>query len=246
VTVQLPRPEAAGAIVLVHGAWVGEWSWDPIVDDLQATGRRIYAVSLTGHGQRGHLSGPQVSLADHVHDVVRLVETHDLTEITLVGHSYGGRVISQASLELADRLAHLVYLDAHTPVLDDPGQTPARIAAAEANGGMLPFPAVYLPTVEMLGGEAGQAWFQARLEKHSFATFSAPWRCELPEHVSRTFVYASGDPDSRFAGYADVCKHDDRWQYHEIVGHHFLMMSHPDEVTRIIIDAASSVPTRAR
>ena len=108
-----PLPPSAatrdGAIVLVHGAWVGEWCWDPI-DPLRASGRRVLAVPLTGHGSRRHQSGPHVSLAAHVDDVVGALESHDLTRVTLVGHSYGGRVITQVAARAPGRIHATVFV----------------------------------------------------------------------------------------------------------------------------------------
>ena len=71
--------------MLVHGAWVGEWSWEPLIPRL--TGRRTIAVSLTGHGTRRHHGGPHVTLQDHVDDLVAVFDTHDLMSATLVAHS---------------------------------------------------------------------------------------------------------------------------------------------------------------
>ena len=189
------------AIVLVHGAWVGEWSWLPVEPRLRASGRGVYPVSLTGHGARRHEGGPHVRLADHVADVVGVIETHDLTNVTLVGHSYGGRVITQVWAALPGRVTALVFLDAHTPVTGDPGQTPERIALAEANGGMLPF-TEYVPDAGLLGSDEAVAWFLARTVAHSFACFTDPWVVEFPALLSKTFVFATGYAPSRFSGYA--------------------------------------------
>ncbi len=222
--------------MLVHGAWVGEWSWLPIQTQLQASGRPVHAVSLTGHGARQHQSGPEVTLATHIADVVKLVETLDLQGVTLVGHSYGGRVITGAMTDLADRVDALVYLDAHAPVTDDPGQPTARVEAAEANGGMLPFAREYSPDPALLGDD-GVEWFLARVMPQSFACLTAPWVVPLPQGVRKTFVFAAGYEPTRFAHYAEICRHQPDWSYHELDGPHFLMMSHPDEVASIILDA---------
>jgi pimeloyl-ACP methyl ester carboxylesterase len=151
-----------------------------------------------------------------------------------VGHSYGGRVITQAWCRVPHRVASLVYLDAHAPVADDPGLPPERVAAAEANGGMLPF-AGYDPDPDVLG-EDGVAWFLERTVDHSLAAFTDPWQAELPADLPKTFVYALGNQPSRFAHYAEVCRADPAWRYHELPGDHWLMLSHPAEVAALILD----------
>ncbi len=229
------------AIVLVHGAWVGEWSWLPIIDRLIPTGRAVHAVSLTGHGTRRHQGGPHVTLADHVEDVVATVETFDLRSVTLVGHSYGGRVITAAYERLADRLTAMVYLDAHTPVVtEDPPQSPERLAAVAANGGMLPF-SEYHPTVDVLGSQDAVDWFMARTAPQSFACFSAPWLTELPAELSKTFVYALDNEPSRFRTYAEICRERADWAYRELDATHWLIISHADAVAEIIEAADPSV-----
>jgi pimeloyl-ACP methyl ester carboxylesterase len=101
--------------LLVHGAWHSGRSWDRVVPLLAAAGHRVFAPSLTGHGDRAELLGPEVGLDTYVDDVVRLLVEEDLTEVILVGHSFAGMVISPVAEQVPDRLAHLVYLDAMVP-----------------------------------------------------------------------------------------------------------------------------------
>ncbi|MDY7102783.1 MAG: alpha/beta hydrolase family protein [Actinomycetota bacterium] len=234
-----PLERRRRAIVLVHGAWVGEWSWSPVLPLLEASGRPVHAVSLTGHGTRAHQSGPHVTQADHVRDVIGAIETADLTEVTLVGHSYGGRVISAVAQEVPERLAELVFLDAHAPTAPDPGQSPERIAAVEAGGGMLAFTG-YDPDPARVGGPEGLAWFLARTMPQSFATFTVPLPAGLPDGVGRTYVFATGYGPTRFAAYAAGAKADPSWRYHEIDTDHWLMFSHPEEVAALIVGAGST------
>jgi pimeloyl-ACP methyl ester carboxylesterase len=234
--VPLPPPieRRRRAIVLVHGAWVGEWSWAPVLPALEASGRPVHAVSLTGHGARRHQAGPHVTLADHVADVVATIETHDLTEITLVGHSYAGRVITPVYEALPDRVARMVYLDAHAPLAPDTGQTPERIAEAAAHGGMLPFEG-YDPDPAEVGGPEGVAWFLERTVPQSFATFTTPMRRPLPDAVPKTYVFATGYTPTRFAQYAVAAASNPAWEYVELPSSHWLMFSHPGEVVSIIL-----------
>jgi pimeloyl-ACP methyl ester carboxylesterase len=234
----LPPPAELreGAIVLVHGAWVGEWSWLPVVPRLQASGRPVYNVSLTGQGARRHQLGPHITLADHVADVVGVFDTFDLTGVTLVGHSYGGRVITGAAAQVASRLAAIVYLDAHAPVAPDLGQPADRYERAEANGGLLPFGG-YEHDVELLGDDVARQWFLDRTVAHPFQTFTAPWEHPVPAGVRPTYVYATESPGSRFGTYAEAAAADPGWAYHELPGPHFLMFTHPAEVADIILHA---------
>lgn len=203
---------------------------------LAASGRPVHAVSLTGHGARRHQSGPHVTLADHVADVVGVIEAHDLVDVTMVGHSYGGRVITAAHARVADRVSRLVYLDAHAPLAPDSGQTPERIAVAEANGGMLPFHG-YDPDPAEVGGAAGVAWFLARTMPQSFATFLEPMPA-LPAELSKTYVFCTGYSPTRFAHYAEAAAASPAWDYVELAASHWLMFSHPAQVAEIILERA--------
>src|SRR5438128_128006 len=98
--------------VLVHGAWHGGWCWKRVTPLLRAAGHEVYATTLTGLGERVHLASPNVGLALHVQDVVGVLEYEDLRDVILVGHSYGGIVISGVADRVPERLRHLVYLDA--------------------------------------------------------------------------------------------------------------------------------------
>jgi len=238
--VSLPPPLAQRreAIVLVHGAWVGEWSWSPLLPLLAASGRSVHAVSLTGHGVRRRELGPHITLEDHVADVVAVVETFDLVDITLVGHSYGGRVINLAYNEIPDRVARMVFLDAHAPLAPDTGQTPQRLAEAQINDGMLPFQG-YDPDPAEVGGPEGVAWFMERVVPHSYATFSAIGP-PLPDSLPKTYVAATGYAPSRFGHYAEAAAANPHWDFVALPGSHWLMFSHPTEVAEIILRRAAT------
>lgn len=231
-----PPPHRTDAIVLVHGAWVGEWSWFPILDRLRASGRPVHAVSLAGHGARRHESAPTIDLGTHVADVVGLVETFDLVDVTLVGHSYGGRVITRAWGEIGDRVSAMVYVDAHAPVAPEPLEPEGRAQLAADNDGMLPFYDSYTPTEDLVGDVD---WFMDRVALQSYACFEQPWQIELPDALPKTYIHATAGGDSRFAHYADACVGRPGWTRHDLDGPHFVMMSHPDETARLILEAIS-------
>ena len=101
--------------VLVHGAWSGAHGFRHVRIRLQKEGHEVFTPSLTGIGERAHLSSPLVNLSMHVRDVVNQILYEDLNDIVLMGFSYGGFVITGALEHVADRVSHLVYLDAFVP-----------------------------------------------------------------------------------------------------------------------------------
>jgi pimeloyl-ACP methyl ester carboxylesterase len=101
--------------VTVHGAWDGAWFWREVARHLAQAGHEVFTATLTGSGERSHLASPNVDLATHVEDVVNLLRYEDLRDVILVGHSYGGMVITGVAERVPERLARLVFLDAFVP-----------------------------------------------------------------------------------------------------------------------------------
>jgi pimeloyl-ACP methyl ester carboxylesterase len=99
--------------VLVHGAWHGGWSWQPVASVLRAAGHRVSAPTCPGLGIND--DPRDVTLADCVDAVVSHVEESGVGDITLVGHSWGGYVIAGAAPRLATRLKGLVFWSAFVP-----------------------------------------------------------------------------------------------------------------------------------
>src|SRR5574341_2159438 len=89
--------------VLVHGAWHGGWCWRRVSDRLVAAGHRVFTPSLTGLGDRRHLLTRETSLDTHIRDIIGLIEAEKLNEVILVGHSYGGIVITGVAAQIPGR-----------------------------------------------------------------------------------------------------------------------------------------------
>ena len=116
--------------VIVHGAWGGGWDWRAVDSMLTRHGHRVVRVTLTGLGERVHLASPDVGLTTHIADVVNTILWEDLHDVILVGHSYGGMVITGVADRIPERIRRLVYLDAFVP---DSGETAMALAPMGAS-----------------------------------------------------------------------------------------------------------------
>lgn len=102
-------------IVLIHGAWHDGSLWKPVADHLKKLGWTVHTPTLAGNGP-GDVDRT-VGHADAVASAVAFVEENDLKDFVLLGHSYGGSIISKMAEVLSDRIRRLVYWNAF--VLED-------------------------------------------------------------------------------------------------------------------------------
>ncbi|MES1227953.1 MAG: alpha/beta fold hydrolase [Armatimonadota bacterium] len=108
--------QAADTFVIVHGAWGGGWAFREVDKLLSADGNKVFRPSLTGQGERSHLAKLiDIDLDLHIQDVVNQILWEDLHDVVLVGHSYGGMVITGVVDQVPERIKRVVYLDAFLP-----------------------------------------------------------------------------------------------------------------------------------
>jgi pimeloyl-ACP methyl ester carboxylesterase len=124
---QNPKP----VFVIVHGAWGGSWSFKKTDSLLTEKGCIVYRPSLTGQGERVHLATKEIGLQTHINDVVNTILYEDLRNVVLVGHSYGGMVITGVADSVADRIKSIIYLDAFLP---NNGESLAGMRGMRADG----------------------------------------------------------------------------------------------------------------
>jgi pimeloyl-ACP methyl ester carboxylesterase len=164
--------------VLVHGGGHGGWCYQRVARILASAGHEVHTPTLTGLGERSHLLSDDVDLDLHITDIAAVLHSEDLREVILVGHSYGGMVITGAADRAADRIGRLVYLDAATPVN---GQSLVDVAgpvieAVRPSGQVVDGVELVLlpsPDAGMLYGVTDPddlAWMADRLTGH-------PWTC---------------------------------------------------------------------
>jgi pimeloyl-ACP methyl ester carboxylesterase len=238
--------------VLVHGGGHGGWCYAPVARRLRGAGHDIRAPSLPGCGEHAHLVAVGIDLDCHVEDIVALLACEDLTDVILVGHSYGGMVITGVADRAPERIRELVYLDAAHP-LD--GESLRMVAADQIEptyggvrtlGGaelvMWPFPgmAAFFGIVD----PETAAWTDARLTPHPWKTFDQPLRLRNGDaafRVPRTDInctasLANSPPDKRARQTAG-----DRT--YEIDTGHDIMLTEPEWLADTLM-AIAATPAR--
>ena len=169
----------AKTYVLVHGAFHGGWVWDSLALEMRARGHRVFTPTLTGCGERADLLSSYITIDTFVEDVRQVFTENDLSDVILVGHSFGGLSISGCADRIPERIRQLVYLD--SLILENGfsvfGGLPADILAARkeatlASGGLsIPAPPpAYFGVLE----ESQALWVQKRLTPHPFSTYMSP------------------------------------------------------------------------
>jgi pimeloyl-ACP methyl ester carboxylesterase len=100
-------------LVLISGAWHGGWAWRPVAEHLRAAGHRVLTPTLPGLHDGDDPTRYQPS--DVVDAIVTLIENEDLSDVTLVAHSWGGYPATGAAARLAPRLRRIVGSSAFVP-----------------------------------------------------------------------------------------------------------------------------------
>lgn len=106
------RGQERQTIVLVHGAWGGGWTFKDVGQQLTDKGNIVYRPTMTGLGDRYHLSSPDIDINTHIKDIVNTILFEDLHDVVLLGHSYGGAVITGVADSIPDRIKKMIFLDA--------------------------------------------------------------------------------------------------------------------------------------
>ncbi len=232
--------------VLVHGAWHGGWVWRKIEGPLRALGHQVFAPTLTGLGERAHLASKDVVLETHIQDIVGLLETEELSEVVLVGHSYAGTVITGVVGRTLDRLKGLVYLDAFVPESGQsmksmalPGrfETMCEKAIEAGDPFMIPPPEASAWSVI---NPADEAWLNRRLTPQPINTYtqSVEYSIDLKDVGSLTYIHALGNVLGQFERFAEQTKNDPAWHYETVPCGHEVMVDMPGELIEMLCAAA--------
>lgn len=229
--------------VLVHGAWSGAHGFRRVRAALQDRGHRVFTPSLTGVGERVHLTSPGVGLSTHVSDVVNHVLYEDLDGIVLLGFSYGGCVVTGAVEHIAERVRHLVYLDAFVP---EDGQSVSSLVGQASRRMDVGDPWLVPPADREFDDAAEAAFMVPRRTPHPIGCFQEPVRLSRALETypfTRTYVRATADrPDAPgtavFDAAARRAQSSDAWRYREIATNHMVPSNRPDELASLLEELA--------
>jgi pimeloyl-ACP methyl ester carboxylesterase len=210
---------------------------------LWRAGHEAFTPSLTGLGERTHLGSAATNLSTHIQDVVSCIEYNDLHDIVLVGHSYGGMVVTGVADRIPERITHLVYEDAFLPRDGESCWSPEMVRANLAENGW----GVNRPGVT----EANPVPLNAPIAGFSpqpRGTLEEPVRLTVPlEHreFTRTYVKASGNPrpplekqTGQFWEAAARVSADPAWKYYELPCGHGVHREMPSEFAGILLALA--------
>jgi pimeloyl-ACP methyl ester carboxylesterase len=228
--------------VLVHGAWHGGWCWDQVDKKLRAEGDLVYTPTLSGMAEDKSRLDTTVNLETHITDIVNLIVKQNLHHVILVGHSYGGVVITGVADRIPERLEKLVYLDA---LLVENGQSALSVnpkerqesfrqAAQDFDKGLsIPAPS--------------SAWFgltdsltirqtDALLTNHPLRTFTQPVVLKHPygNHLPMIYIACVNPKLPGLEQFAAKAKNSKGWKYFELETGHDAMISLPNELSSLL------------
>jgi pimeloyl-ACP methyl ester carboxylesterase len=239
----------ATTIVLVHGAWGGSWAWKPVARELRQRGFEVYAPNLSGVGARHHIPPEIVDLDIHIEDVAALLRFEELDNVLLVGHSYGGMVITGAADREIDRIKGMIYLDAFLPesgqslwdVMGAEGAEKQRLAAQNYDGGRS-LPPNFLYRERDRGAQSEPVY-----TAHPIKTVSQPWISvrTIETWPARHYIACTQTPMPFFRMAAERVRTLPGWSEEEVDAAHDVLLTHVHLITEKITEFAARIANGA-
>lgn len=238
-------PSNSRTFVLVHGAWHGGWCWSRVAERLRALGHRVYTPTQTGVGERSHLLATNITLQTFVDDIASVIRWEDLSNVTLVGHSFGGLSITGVADIMPERLRNLVYLDAfilgHGVSTFDtlPAAMIDRMRAV-AHDAPTPAPSVPAPkpTSLGLGNPDDIAFVAGRLTPQPLSVYETALTLNNPvgNNLPCTYVHCTEPSFAGVESSREWVKANTNWAWAELKTGHDAMVSDPDAVTSLLLN----------
>ncbi len=219
--------------LFVHGAWHGGWCWKALEARLRAAGHETHAPTLTGLGERAHLAHADIDGDTHVDDILGVIRWRELDDVILVGHSYGGLVITGVAGRAPEKIRALVYLDAFAPEKSGLSlfatANPERLAAFEAqlaDGGFLISPDLFDAWSD---DPETKAWLKSMCTPHPVECFrkGVTLTGREAEVANRHYILASRNSPSAFWAEYERAQKLPGWTVDQIATKHDAMVEDP-------------------
>jgi len=229
--------------VLVHGAWHGGWCWCRVADRLRARGDIVFTPTLTGLGERAHLLHPNIDLSLHVADVLGLIKCERLNNIVLVGHSYGGFVISGVAEAVANKISSIVFLDAFIPDNGESLLDVVQPAVQDVIQDVLDRGDTTVPVRDAAAfkvNEKDRPWVDSLATPQPIGTMTEKITLTgARERVAtKAYIRAAGYPNVSFDKACARTKADRSWRTYEVPCGHDVMIDKPDRLAEILLEVA--------
>jgi pimeloyl-ACP methyl ester carboxylesterase len=210
--------------------------WQRLARLLRESGHDVVTPSLTGIGERAHLASPEVDLSTHIADVLGAIRYERLKDLVLVGHSYGGMVVTGVADHTPEVVKTLVYLDAFVP---QSGQALVDLLRPEVRA-HFPKDATEIPPLpphaQGMTNAEEIAWFDGRRDPQPIKTFTQPIALDGRYRGPRAYVFCNGYKPTSFASFAERARNDRAWRYHELPTHHYPHVSMPRETAGVLLN----------
>lgn len=238
-----PTASRRHTFVLVHGASQGGWCWRRISDRLERRGHKVFTPTLTGLGERSHLMSRDVDLEMHITDVVNVIKWEGLDDFVLVGHSYGGWVVSGVAEQVLPAIRSIVFLDAFMPENGQRGldlNSPRSKAEVERALEKGEISRAAPPATTWNVNEKDRAWVDAKQTAQPIGVSLKPIRLTgARERVAKkTYIRATRYPNPNFDRFYAARKADPSWRTFEVACGHDVMIDMPDRLTEILEEVA--------
>jgi pimeloyl-ACP methyl ester carboxylesterase len=205
---------------------------------MAAAGHQFFTPSYTGLGERDHLADPSNTLDTHIADVLGVLEAEELTDVVLMGHSYGGMVATGVADRARSRIAHLIYLDAFVP---RNGQSLADLVPAEQRQRMKDGAAAGdgwrvppNPTPSDTPPEDVE-WVSRHRRPQSLKCFEQKLTISAEPSARRSYIqcmrYATQGPFSQFVPRA---KSESGWKSYELDASHSPNITAPESLVKLL------------
>jgi len=221
--------------VLVHGGWVGEFAWEPVAAVLRDNGHEVYNVSLKGQGSRMAEHSADITLEDHVADVLTVLTENDLTNVYLVGHSGGGKVVTATWDRSRNRIHHAIFVDGFAPVRE--GRSPLY-PVEQRDIEELGYQGSFDDPKAMVHNKNLESLMPERIVPMSLGLLMANVELAepLPEDTHRSYVIAGNNPNRNFQRYYDaVNQPNSGWITYQLPTGHGVMGQRPNVLATILM-----------